>query len=69
MHHGDGYFWGMHFLWWIIGLFVLLIFLWSFKRTTSQGTKKDEALETLKKRFANGEITKEEYLETKKLLE
>ena len=34
-----------------------------------QRSKKDSPLDILKKRFASGEITKEEYQEKKKLIE
>ena len=69
MYH-DGYqFWGMHFIWWIIWL--VLIF-WIFAtpyNIPGQRKKKDSAIDILRKRFASGEITKEQYEEHKKTLE
>jgi putative membrane protein len=64
----DNYFGGMHFLWWIIWLFLLI---WIFAipyNIPYQRYKKDSPLDILKKRFAKGEISKEEYQEAKKTL-
>ncbi len=59
-------FWGMNFIWWIIWiLFLIWIFAtpWGFQRT------RDTSYDILRKRFASGEITKEEYEEKKAILE
>lgn len=59
-------FWGMNFIWWVIWiLFIILIFAtpWGYQRT------RDTSYDILRKRFAAGEITKEEYLESKAVLE
>ncbi|MEO8820652.1 MAG: SHOCT domain-containing protein [Ginsengibacter sp.] len=63
------YFGGMHFIWWIIWMGLLFwIFLtpWS---VPGERRQKDSPLDILQKRFAAGEITKEQYLDHKKLLE
>lgn len=68
MHNQDGNFVGMHLIQWII--WVLFLF-WIFAtpwNIPGQRSKKDSPLDILKKRFANGEITKEEYEEFKKNL-
>ncbi|MFO0321067.1 MAG: SHOCT domain-containing protein [Bacteroidota bacterium] len=66
----DGYhFWGMHLLWWFV--WVILIF-WIFAtpyEIPGQRRKRDSSLEILKKRYAAGQIKKEEYLEMKRILE
>jgi putative membrane protein len=63
----DGYhLWGMHIIWWIIWiLFIIWIFAtpWGYRQT------RDTSYNILRKRFASGEITKEEYQEAKKVLE
>ncbi|MGB3467640.1 MAG: SHOCT domain-containing protein [Cyclobacteriaceae bacterium] len=65
----EGYhYWGMHLVWWFI--WIIFIF-WVFAIPYSipgQRSKREEPLDILKKRFATGEIEKEEYLETKRLL-
>ena len=68
MYYDDYHFWGMHLVWW----FVWVVFLfWIFVTPydiPGQRTKKDTPLDILKKRFAAGQIDKEEYLEKKKIL-
>ncbi len=70
--------WGMGFMWplaaalWLIfiGLIIVGVYLVikAFTESTSRETRTD-ALETLKKRYAKGEISREQYLEMKKDLE
>tara|TARA_R110002072_G_scaffold166080_1_gene319294 strand:+ start:1613 stop:1831 length:219 start_codon:yes stop_codon:yes gene_type:complete len=69
MFYYGHHFWGMHLVWWFVWL--LLIF-WIFAtpyEILGQRKKKDTPLDILKKRFAAGEITKEEYERDKKILE
>ena len=65
MFYNGYHFWGMHLIWW----FIWMIFLfWIFAipyDIPGQRNKKGSPLDILKKRFASGEITKEEYLERK----
>ncbi|HZJ35285.1 MAG: SHOCT domain-containing protein [Flavobacteriaceae bacterium] len=57
MQFYNEYYWGMHFTWWVIWIvIVLMIFLWPRKRI-----KNKNPLEILKKQFAEGEITKEQF--------
>jgi putative membrane protein len=68
-HMYEHHYWGMHFFWW---LFWLILVLWLFstrRKNLGQQTKEDSPLEILKKRFAKGEITKEEYEEIKNTLD
>jgi putative membrane protein len=66
----DGYhFWGMHLIWWFV--WVMLLF-WIFATPYEipyQMKKKSSALDILQKRFASGQINKEQYLEHKAILE
>ena len=65
----DGYHcYGMHFFWWF---FWLILIVWVFRtsrKSTNQQVKEDGSLEILRKRFAKGEITKDEFEEMKKTL-
>lgn len=70
MHTYDGYhFVGMHLFWWFIWvMFILWIFATPY-HVPFQQKKKDSPFDILKTRFANGQITNEEYNEKKKILE
>ena len=60
---------GMHLIWWFV--WCILIF-WIFAtpyKIPGQRIQKESPLDILKKRFALGEISKEDYLVKKKLLE
>ncbi|MET4081786.1 putative membrane protein [Pedobacter sp. UYP30] len=65
----NGYhFGGMNLIWWFI--WMILIF-WIFAtpyNIPGQRKKKDTPLEILQRRFASGEITKDEYLNLKETL-
>lgn len=68
MNHYYGHFFGMHFIWWIIWM---ILIIWIFVTPYDipfQKTKKESPLDILKKRFAKGEITKDEYEAAKKTL-
>jgi putative membrane protein len=68
MHNGH-HFWGMHLLWW---LFWVIMIIWIFVTPydiPGQRTRNETPLSILKKRFAKGEITKEEFEEKKKFLD
>ena len=70
MHMDNGYYFGgMHFIWWFIWLMLLFWIFFTPWSIPGERRKKDDPLDILKKRFASGEITKEQYLEDKKLLE
>jgi putative membrane protein len=70
MNMYDGFhFGGMHFLWWFLWM-VLLFWIFAIPYDVpGQRKKKDSPLDILQKRFAAGQITKEEYQEHKVLLE
>lgn len=60
----SGGFWIIGFIFWIlviVGLVLLIKYLWE-----GGGRKEESALELLKKRYARGEISKEEFEEKKR---
>ena len=60
---------GMHLIWWFVWVLLLIwIFVISY-RIHYRKFNKDSALDILRKRFASGIITNEEYQEKKKILE
>jgi len=63
------YYWGgMHLIWWIVWIFLLFwIFALPFN-IPGQRKKRDSPLDILKRRFALGEITNEEYQEKRNIL-
>lgn len=68
-HMYDGMFFGMHFLWWI---FFIIVLIWLFATPNNiiqHRFEKDSPIDILKKRFARGEITREEYEERRRVLE
>jgi putative membrane protein len=65
---GVGMGWG-----WIIGLIVLVVFIWFIVRTVnrdqaSSQTNNKSTLDILKERYARGEIDKDEFEEKKRTL-
>ncbi|MEQ9439902.1 MAG: SHOCT domain-containing protein [Cyclobacteriaceae bacterium] len=69
MHWFEGHYWGMHIIWWVIWvIFIIWIFAtpWDIP---GQRTKKETPLDLLKKRYAKGEISKEEYEDIKRTLQ
>ena len=64
-------FWGMHMFWWAFWLLLFFggISLFEPVRRTRNGGHKASALEILQKRYANGDISDEEYEKRKSKLE
>jgi len=62
------HFLGMHLIWWFI--WVILLF-WIFAtpyEVPYQRKKKDSPMDILKRRYALGEISNDEYLEKRRLM-
>jgi putative membrane protein len=69
--HGMG--WGMGFGW-ILGIIALIVIIWLIVKAVNYSNQSHDdngksALDVLKKRFAKGEISREEYEEMKKMIE
>jgi len=61
----DGQYWGMGWGMWFIPLLIIALIIFLYKNNNSS-TQKETPMEILKKRYAKGEITKEQYEEMKK---
>lgn len=64
----DHHFIGMHWLWWIILVGFILLVVFNIIPYRPGSELKEDALDILKKRFARGEIEREEFEERKKIL-
>jgi len=69
MFYNNYDFFGMHFIWWCIWIILLFWLFATPYAIPGQRSKKDTPLEILQKRFASGQITKEQYLKDKAVLE
>lgn len=63
MMHGD--YWGMGWGMWIIPVLFVVLIIFLFRNNNVQ-SQNETPLEILKKRYAKGEITKEQFEEMKK---
>lgn len=64
--------WGMHWLWWIFWIVIILLAAWGMTARASRSRPSDSSetpLQVLERRYANGEISTEEYRERKAELE
>jgi putative membrane protein len=69
MYNDYYYLWGMNFIWWFVWI-VLLFWIFALPyNIPGQRYKRDSPLDFLKKRFASGQITKEQYQDQKTILE
>lgn len=66
----NGHFWGMHFGWWIFWILLLAAVIWIFSRSAAgrssdpqAHTSRDDPEEILRRRFAAGDIDRDEYEE------
>ncbi len=73
MHGFHGMGWGMGFGW-FLGIVALIVIIWLIVKAVNYSNQSHDdngksALDELKKRFAKGEISKEEFEEMKKFIE
>lgn len=72
MHDGYG-FWGMGWIWWLIIIIFIAFIVYAVinagtRRSEGAPPARETALEVLERRYANGEISTEEYRERKREL-
>lgn len=73
--HNGGMFIGMHWLWWLFWIFTLVLLVWALTRAGAdrseshrQAMREEAAEETLRRRYAAGEIDEDEYERRMKVL-
>ena len=64
----DHHFIGMHWIWWLIVVGIILLVVFNVIPYRPKAELKDDAMEILKKRFARGEIEREEFEERKRII-
>ena len=69
MFYENFQFWGMHLIWWVIWVAILIWIYATPYDMPGQRKKRDKPIDVLKKRFALGEIDKKEYLEKRTIIE
>ncbi len=74
--HRQGLYMGMHWGWWLFWIVALGCFLWAFWRlredrreTHRDATRRLDAEEELRTRYARGEIREEEFLQRMQVLQ
>lgn len=71
----NGWMWGMHWLWWGFWLLVIVGLIWTIARSQqspgspSSRESQESPLEVLQRRYAEGELSTDEYEERKERLE
>jgi putative membrane protein len=58
----------MMIFWWILILAVVALVIWALKKNNYRKSTQETPMDTLKRRYASGEIDKEEFEERKKIL-
>ena len=69
MTYNDYFFGGMHLIWWIIWMILLVWIFFTPYDVPGQRKRKNTPLDILQKEFAAGHLTIEEYQERKLILE
>lgn len=66
----EWHFFGMHGLWWLFWVILLAVVLFAvFNPRINRKKEKESPLDILKRRYASGDISTEEYKERKSALE
>lgn len=64
----NNYYGGMDIIWWLIWMVMIFWIFATPYNIPGQRRRKDAPLDILQKRFASGQITNEEYQESKRIL-
>ena len=69
MYGHDGYFWGMHGLWWLFWLILLVLLFTVAPPVPKRSPRRETPLDILQRRYAAGELSTEEYEQRRAVLE
>lgn len=69
MFHDGYWFFGMHSLWWVFWVVLIVVAVYAVSSGFRRDQKTESAREILDRRYANGEISTAEYEERRKRLE
>jgi len=70
----DGYMMGWHWGWWLLWLVIAVLVIWGLTRAAASGGERsggrptEDALDALRRRYAQGEISREEFEERLRVL-
>lgn len=59
---------GMHWIWWVVLVTVIILLLFNVIPYRPKRNSTEDALDILKKRFARGEIEREEFEDRRRIL-
>lgn len=70
----NGWMWGMPWIWWVVGILLIVGVVWAISRVqqgspTPRVKQRETPLESLQRRYSDGEISTEEYEERKRHLQ
>ena len=66
--NNNWHFFGMHGIWWLFWIVVLIVIFLILRPYLVSKKEMDSALEILRRKYASGEISSEEFEERKKVL-
>lgn len=71
MFDGTHGMWGMHWFWWVFWILAIVSVVWVINRIQQErsASPRETPFETLQRRYAEGEMSTEEYEERKERLE
>ena len=65
----DYHFFGMHLIWWVFWVVLIFALFGWFEPVPKRRVRRDSPAEILKRRFASGEITEDEFRERLRIID
>lgn len=67
--NNEWHYFGMHGIWWLFWIVILIIIFLVLRPSLISKKRKDSSLEILRRKYASGDISTEEFEERKRILE